>query len=221
MSENESEWIEVFSRSIIESLLNSILTKPIQNTFYCRKFDSLQAEVLSQFGQADLKSSLKCHYTKLELEKKKLHNDIVIKNKNIPIIDKEFLIDAKIHKSRIEIDKEQSKCILPFKRKHKNNEVEIKLKRIKCEGSLTDDIIIKKCRIEKDLEELRKINQDEAEARIKLHIDKRSLIKFENIDMNAQKIDKMTESAFMKRKLYSQNRKRKSNSSCNEPGKCQ
>eukprot|EP00826_Nyctotherus_ovalis_P060768 TRINITY_DN8563_c0_g1_i2.p1 TRINITY_DN8563_c0_g1~~TRINITY_DN8563_c0_g1_i2.p1 ORF type:complete len:204 (-),score=61.32 TRINITY_DN8563_c0_g1_i2:98-709(-) len=200
-------------------LCDSTITQQVAKkpNYYTRKHSALKAEIMAQFNQEDLGSSLKKHYSRLEHEKQ-ITKEIPLIRPRVVQSDSQFLSDVKLHRPRIAREKEE-KCLAAVKR---GLEEEVSLKRFKREDSLVDDVIIRKSRIEKDIEEMRKIKQAEDEARLRerIALNKVLLIKVENVDANVQSDRKSSVSAFMRRKEYSEQKRSRIKSLSAKNRKC-
>ena len=184
-------WLQEIVLDLIENMLKQIKEER-RTSYYTRKLSAIHEEVMAQFNKEDLGSSLKKHYSKLENEKSNVRNSEIT-------IPKPKTMDTLLLNDMRKL----KESLTPMKRELENIEEESG-KRFKYKSSLTDDIVIRKSRLERDIEELRKANEAETEAKLKekIILNKVLLIKVENIDVNIQ--SERSVSAFQKRKEYNE-----------------
>jgi hypothetical protein len=123
INDNQEDSNIQLPEEIVSDLVNNIIDdtidkytfferyQPNQNDYMKRKIETLQNEVIKSFGVENFNyMDLKKGYSKVELSKKSTKTDIITKNKeNKENTSSNFLSDAKVHKSRIELEKEIAK----------------------------------------------------------------------------------------------------------------
>jgi len=177
----------IIAHNLLENIISNLIYAKIEkspNNFHVRKIAAIQAEVLSQFNQENLGNSLKRHYSKIEREKLLLSDSKspVFQRKSMTQISSEVLTptnlngfceDIKIHKQKI-LNEQCSQNLDAKFYEVMTQPIQQTSKRFKDEqennsrkSSLTDNVIIKKSKLEIEKEEHFRIIQAEAEIKMK------------------------------------------------------